>query len=74
MSANGIGNKIGLAFGSSLAGFVLGFVNFDPNAAVQPQHILNVFFHLTVTAQLVIYVLIMVVLLFIYRLEKNFRR
>ena len=45
MSAYGIGNKIGLAFGTSVAGFVIGALNFDPNAATQPTSVLNAFFH-----------------------------
>ena len=44
MSAYGIGTKIGLAFGSSIAGFVIGALHFDPNAAEQPANVLRAFF------------------------------
>lgn len=43
MSAYGIGSKIGMAFGGSIAAFVIGAIGFDPNAATQPANVLNAF-------------------------------
>ena len=71
MSAYGIGTKIGLAFGTSIAGLVIGAVEFDPNAAVQPEPVLNAFFHLSVTIQMFDYVAIFLLMLFVYRIEKK---
>lgn len=71
MSAYGIGTKIGLAFGTTVAGLVIGAVNFDPNAATQPKAVLDAFFHLTITGQLVVYVVMLVLLMFIYKIEKQ---
>lgn len=71
MSAYGIGTKIGLAFGTSIAGLVIGAVEFDPNAAVQPEPVLNAFFHLSVTIQMFVYVAIFLLMLFVYRIEKK---
>lgn len=71
MSAYGIGTKIGLAFGTSVAGFVIGAVHFDAKAAVQPQNVLDAFFHLTITGQLVVYIVILVLMVFVYRIEKR---
>ena len=71
MAASGIGQKIGMAFGSSVAALIMGLLNFDPNAATQPQNILNAFFHLTITTQLVVYTFILIAFIVIYRIEKQ---
>ena len=71
MSASGIGTKIGLAFGTSIAGFVVGAVNFDPNAATQPDNVLNAFFHLSVTSQLVVYASIVMLMVYLSRIERK---
>lgn len=71
MSAYGIGNKIGLAFGTSVAGFVIGALNFDPNAATQPTSVLNAFFHLTFTAQIVVYGVMFLMMFYLSRIEKK---
>lgn len=71
MSAYGIGTKIGLAFGTTVAGFVLDAVQFDPDAAVQSESVLSAFFHLSFTAQLVVYVGMGLLLLYVYKIEKR---
>lgn len=71
MSAYGIGNKIGLAFGTSVAGFVIGALHFDPNAATQPANVLNAFFHLTFTGQLVVYGVMLLLMFYLSRIEKK---
>ncbi len=71
MSAYGIGTKIGLAFGTSIAGIVIGAVKFDPNAAVQPQNVLDAFFHLSITIQMLVYVAVFLLMLYVYRIEKK---
>lgn len=71
MSAYGIGTKIGLAFGTSVAGFVIGALHFDPNAATQPDNVLSAFFHLTVTAQLAVYGVILLLMFYLSRIEKK---
>lgn len=71
MSAAGIGTKIGLAFGTSVAGLVIGAVEFDPNAAEQPQNVLDAFFHLSITVQMIVYVIIFLLMLYVYRIEKK---
>ena len=71
MSAYGIGTKIGLAFGTTVAGFVLDAVGFDPTAATQPANVLSAFFHLQFTAQLAVYVVMGLLLLYIYKIEKK---
>lgn len=71
MSTMGIGTKIGLAFGGTAAGFVLGLVKFNAKAAVQPAHVLNAFFGLNVTAPLVIYTLMALIFLYLRKIEKK---
>ena len=71
MSAFGIGNKIGLAFGTSVAGFVIGALHFDSSAATQPANILNAFFHLTFTGQLAVYGVMLLLMLYLSRIEKK---
>lgn len=72
MSAYGMGTKIGLAFGSSIAGFVLGALKFDPNSgAVPSQDILNAFFHITVTAQLAVFVVMFLLMFYLNKIEKK---
>lgn len=71
MSAYGIGTKIGLAFGGSIAAFVIGMIGFDPNAAVQPESVMNTFFNLVVTGQLVVYICMFLLFLYLWKLEKR---
>ena len=71
MSAFGIGNKIGLAFGTSVAGFVIGALHFDAKAATQPASVLNAFFHLTFTGQLVVFSLMLLLMIYLLRIEKK---
>ena len=71
MSAYGIGTKIGMAFGGSVAAFVIGAIGFDPNAAEQPAHVMNAFFHLYITGQLCVFVLLFVLFLYLRKLEKR---
>lgn len=71
MSAFGIGTKIGLAFGSSVAAYVVGFIQFDPNAATQPASVLNVFFNLTITGQVVVYAVMILLFAYLLRIEKK---
>lgn len=71
MSAYGIGNKIGLAFGSTIAAFVLDIIHFDAEAVVQPQNVLNAFFHLTVTGQIVVNLVMVVVFIALFRSERK---
>lgn len=71
MSANSIGTKIGLAFGATVTGFILDAVGFDPTAEAQPEHVLNVFFHLLFTVQLAVYVLMALLLIYVMKVEKR---
>ena len=71
MAASGIGQKFGLAFGSSVAALVVGLISFDPNAAEQPRVVLDAFFHLTVTSQIVVYAVILVIFIALAKLEKQ---
>lgn len=71
MSANGIGQKIGLAFGTSIAGFIIGALNFDPNAAAQPDNILNAFFNINVALPLSMYVLMGAIFVYLMKIEKR---
>lgn len=71
MSAYGIGTKIGLAFGTTLAGFILDAVGFNANAPVQSQRVLNLFFNLSFTVQLFVYIGMGLLLLFVYRIERK---
>lgn len=71
MSAYGIGTKIGLAFGGSVAAFVIGAIGFDPKAAVQPDNVLNAFFHLIVSGQLFVFVVFTFLFLYLAKLEKK---
>ena len=71
MSAYGIGTKIGLAFGGSIAAFVIGAIGFDPNAATQPQSVMNTFFNLTITTNMIVYAVIFVLFMFLVKLEKQ---
>lgn len=71
MSAYGIGTKIGLAFGGSISAFVIGMIGFDPNAAVQPDHVLNAFFHLLISGQLFVYVCIFLLFMYLTKIEKK---
>lgn len=71
MSAYGIGTKIGLAFGTTVAGFVLDAVGFDPNAQTQPENVLSAFFHLQFTAQLVVYIGMGLLLVYVWKIEKK---
>lgn len=71
MSAKGIGTKFGLAFGTSIAGYVLGAVGFDGSLAVQPESSLNALFHLSVTSLVIMYALMILCFVFIWRIEKK---
>lgn len=71
MAASGIGQKFGLAFGSSVAALVVGLISFDPNAAEQPKAVLDTFFHLTVTSQIVVYAVILVIFAVLAKMEKQ---
>ena len=71
MSAYGIGTKIGLAFGGSIAAYVIGLIGFDPNAATQPANIVNIFFHMTITSEAVIYGIALLLFLYLMRVEKR---
>ena len=71
MSAYGIGTKIGLAFGGSIAAYVIGLIGFDPNAATQPENIVNIFFHMTITSEAVIYGIMLVLFLYLTKIEKK---
>lgn len=71
MSAYGIGTKIGLAFGSTIAGLVIGSVAFDPTAATQPQNVLDVFFHTNITISLVMYAGMAIVFWYLRKIEKK---
>ncbi len=71
MSAMGIGTKIGLAFGSSIAGLVVGLVSFNPDLAEQPQHVLNAFFHMNVTFPIIVYAVMVLVFAYIMTIEKK---
>lgn len=71
MSAYGIGTKIGLAFGGSIAAFVIGAIGFDPNAATQPVRVMNAFFNLNITGQAVVYLAILIMFIYLRKLEKG---
>lgn len=71
MSASGIGQKVGLAFGTSIAGFIIGALSFDPNAAVQPQNVLNSFFDINVVLPMVMYIGMALIFVYLIRIEKR---
>ena len=71
MSAYGMGTKIGLAFGTSIAGVVIGMLQFDPNAAVQPQNVLNGFFNINIVLPMVMYVGMAIIFVYLSRIEKK---
>ena len=66
-----LGTKIGLAFGGSIAAYVIGLIGFDPNAATQPENIVNIFFHMTITSEAVIYGIMLVLFLYLTKIEKK---
>lgn len=71
MSAYGMGTKIGLAFGSSIAGLILGALHFDAEAVIQPQNVLNGFFHISVTLPMVMYLGMALTFAFLMRIERR---
>ena len=71
MSAYGMGTKIGLAFGSTIAGFVIGALHFNPEAVTQPANVLSAFFHITVTAQLAVFVVRFLLMFYLNKIEKK---
>lgn len=71
MSTYGMGTKIGLAFGTSVAGFIVGALNFDPSAAVQPERVLNSFFFIMITLLLIEYVLLGCLFAYLRKIEKK---
>lgn len=71
MSCYGMGTKIGLAFGSSVAGLIIGALNFDASLAAQPQNVLDAFFHTNVTIFLVEYVVMILVFAYLWKIEKK---
>ena len=71
MSCYGIGTKIGLAFGSTIAGLIIGALSFNPNAAAQPQNILNAFFNLNITVSMVMYAAMMLIFVYLRKIEKK---
>lgn len=71
MSASGIGQKVGLAFGTSIAGFIIGALSFDPNVASQPQNILNSFFGINVILPMVMYIGMALIFVYLIKIEKR---
>ena len=71
MSAYGIGTKIGMAFGSSVAGYIIGFAGFDASATEQTATSLNTLFHLNVTAPMLMYVGMGIIFFMIMLLERR---
>lgn len=69
MSTAGMGQKLGLAFGSSVAGIVIGAINYIPDAATQTEDILNAFFHMNVTIFMALYVVMLGMFIFMKRVE-----
>ncbi len=69
MSTAGIGQKIGLAFGSSIAGIVIGAINYVPDAKTQSQAALDAFFHMNITIYLVLYIVMLILFIFMKRVE-----
>lgn len=71
MSAYGIGTKIGLAFGGSIAAYVIGLIGFDPTAATQPANIVNTIFHMTITPEMIIYGIALLLFVYLFKIEKK---
>ena len=71
MSVYGIGTKIGLAFGGSVAAVVIDLIGFDPEAATQSTRVLNTFFNLTIGGQLCVYIAMFVLFFYLTRIEKR---
>ncbi len=71
MSAYGIGTKIGLAFGTTVAGYIIGLTTFDPEAAEQTAGALSALFNLNVTAPMLMYVFMGVIFVIVRKLEKR---
>jgi sugar (glycoside-pentoside-hexuronide) transporter len=71
MSAYGIGTKIGLAFGTTFAGYIIGLTTFDAEATEQTAGALSALFHLNVTAPMLMYVFMAVIFFMVLKLEKK---
>lgn len=71
MSAYGMGTKIGLAFGASIAGMILGALNFNPDVLEQPAHILNAFFNINIALPMVMYAVMALIFAYIWKIEKK---
>lgn len=71
MSTYGMGTKIGLAFGTTIAGLIVGALNFDPSVAVQPDRVLNSFFFIMVTLLLIEYACLAGLFVFLRKIEKK---
>ncbi len=71
MSAYGIGTKIGLAFGSSVAAYIIGLTGFDASLPEQTAGALNTLFHLNVTAPMLMYVGMGIVFFIILKIERK---
>lgn len=71
MSAMGIGTKIGMAFGGTFTGFIIGLVHYNPDLVTQPYHVLNAFFQLNVTVPMIIYVFMALIAFYLIKIEKK---
>lgn len=71
MSTYGIGSKIGLAFGSSVAGLIIGALNFDASLTVQPQSILNAFFNINIVLPMGMYIAMAAIFVYLRSVEKK---
>lgn len=71
MSVYGIGTKIGLAFGTTIAGFILGALNFDSGALVQPDRVLNAFFNINIALPMAMYAVMAVIFIYLRHMEKK---
>ena len=71
MSAYGIGTKVGLAFGATIAGLVTDALHFDPSAAVQSEGVLSSFFNINVGLPMLMYLCMGLVFVYLKKIEKR---
>lgn len=63
--------KAGLAFGGTIAGYVLTAINYVPNATTQAANVLDWLFRLTVTVPMISFIVIAIVFTFVIKIESK---
>ena len=71
MSTISIGQKLGAAIGGTLAPALLAAVSYDPDLAIQPQNVLNLFTAEMIWIPAAVYTVVAGILLYITKLEKK---